>query len=78
MFESDWGAPEGGTGQLADTGMSGASWEEPGGFGTGIGGSVGGEVHIDGTPFRVATFVIGFILVLVVFNQGGFRFHVTV
>jgi hypothetical protein len=47
-------------------------------FETGVGGGVGAEVHIDGTPFRLATFVIAGILVLVLFNQGGFRFHVTV
>lgn len=47
-------------------------------FGGGIGGSVGGEVHIDGTPFRLATIVVVGLLILVVFNQGGFRFHVTV
>jgi len=44
----------------------------------GVGGSVGGEFHVDGTPMRLATFVIVGILVLIVFNQGGFRFHVTV
>lgn len=48
------------------------------GLETGIGGEVGGEVHIDGTPFRLATIVILGVLILVVFNQGGFRFHVTV
>jgi hypothetical protein len=47
-------------------------------FGTGISGDVGGNIHIDGTPFRLATFVIAGILILVVFNQGGFRWHVTV
>ena len=47
-------------------------------FGAGIGGDVGAEIHIDGTPFRVATFVVLGLLVLVIFNQGGFRWHVTV
>jgi hypothetical protein len=47
-------------------------------FETGVGASVGGEFHVDGTPMRLATFVILGVLILVVFNQGGFRFHVTV
>lgn len=47
-------------------------------FESGVGGSVGGEFHVDGTPMRLATFVIVGVLILVLFNQGGFRFHVTV
>lgn len=47
-------------------------------FHGGIGGEVAGGVHVDGTPFRVATFIVLGVLILVVFNQGGFRFHVTV
>jgi hypothetical protein len=53
--------------------------EMPGGeppFETGVGGMVGGEVSIDGTPLRVSTIVVGAILLLIVFNRGRFRFHV--
>jgi hypothetical protein len=47
-------------------------------FEAGVGTSVTGEFHVDGTPMRLATFVIVGVLILVIFNQGGFRFHVTV
>lgn len=47
-------------------------------FEAGIGTEVGGEFHVDGTPMRLATIVIVGVLILVVFNQTGFRFHVTV
>lgn len=47
-------------------------------FEEGIGAGVGGEFHVDGTPMRLCTIVVVGVLILVLFNQGGFRFHVTV
>ena len=47
-------------------------------YGPGIGGEVGGEVHIDGTPMRLVTIVGAGILFLVIVNRGGLRFHVAV
>ena len=47
-------------------------------FESGVGGSVGGEFYVDGTPMRVAAIVIVGVLVLIILNQTGFRFHVTV
>lgn len=49
---------------------------DPAAFSSGVGGSLSGEFHVDGTPMRLATFVIAGIILLVVFNRTGFRFHV--
>lgn len=55
-----------------------ATQGEAPGFESGVGGSVGGEFHVDGTPMRLATIIIVSVLLLIVWNQTGFRFHVTV
>lgn len=47
-------------------------------FGAGIGGDVGGEFHIDGTPLRLSTIIIAAVLVLILYHYGNFRFHVTI
>lgn len=39
-------------------------------------GNVGGEFHIDGTPMRLATFIVVAIVVTVILQRSGFRFHV--
>lgn len=47
-------------------------------FGAGIGGEIGGELSIDGTPLRLSTIIIAAILVLILYHYGNFRFHVTI
>jgi hypothetical protein len=45
-------------------------------FETGIGGQVGGEISVDGTPFKVTTIIAGAILICIIFHLGNFRWHV--
>lgn len=47
-------------------------------FEAGVSSDIGGEFHVDGTPMRLCTMVVVGVLVLIVFQQTGFRFHVTV
>lgn len=47
-------------------------------FEVGIGGSIGGEGHIDGTALRVATIVVVFIGFLILFHVANFRWHIVI
>lgn len=47
--------------------------ESPG-FSYGL--NTGGEFHIDGTPMRLVTFVAVGVIILIILQRGGFRFHV--
>jgi hypothetical protein len=47
-------------------------------FGAGIGGQVGGEFNIDGTPMRLVTIIIAAGLLVVLYHYADFRWHVTI
>jgi hypothetical protein len=47
-------------------------------FEAGVGADVGGDFHVDGTPMRLVAVIVVGLVILVVWNQGGFRWHVTV
>lgn len=51
--------------------------EEPP-FETGIGGQVGGDIHIDGTPLRTVVIVGVAVFVAIAFYQSNFRWHMVV
>lgn len=72
MFEGDTTtyAPEEGFAQIPE--------EAAPPFGAGIGGELGGEFHVDGTPLRLSTIIIAAVLVLALYHYGNFRFHVTI
>lgn len=57
-----------------DTFTQAAEPMESPGFSYGLGTE--GEFHIDGTPMRLVTFIAVGIVVLVILQRGGFRFHV--
>jgi hypothetical protein len=63
---------------VEDYATQAATMGEAPAFESGVGGSIGGEFHVDGTPMRVATIVIVGVLLLIAWSQTGFRFHVTV
>jgi hypothetical protein len=47
-------------------------------FELGVGGSVGAEYHVDGTPLRLVVGIVVMVAILIALDAGKFRYHVVV